>query len=95
MGAARAAVRAKFERAVDPDRKLRPDELAVRADRLFRAWTSALAYQSGRKRSGLPWRRLNLNEWLAGTKSAAVSPGPMETTAPEEGESDSRSASRS
>jgi hypothetical protein len=75
MDRAREAKRALFAAAVDPDGKLDPAERAKRADRLFRAWHTDLAYQSSRKRRGLTSRKLVLVEWLeAATRKAAAAP---------------------
>lgn len=51
--AARAGFMARFEREVDPDNILRPDERAKRADRAMRAHMISLARKARRKRSGL------------------------------------------
>jgi len=47
---ARQAMRERFEREVDPDGTLDPQERAIRADRARRAWMSTLARKSAEAR---------------------------------------------
>lgn len=73
MAIARDAKLAMFERAVDPDEQLDPEERRRRGNRLFRAWMTDLNYQSSRKRRGQTFRALELGPWLeeAGRKRTA------------------------
>ena len=48
---ARQALQRKFEREVDPDGKLPPDELAIRAEHARKAYYTRLALKSAQARS--------------------------------------------
>jgi len=74
MAAARDGKLAMFERAVDPDEQLDPEERRRRGNRLFRAWMTDLAYQASRQKRGQTFRVPVLADWLANvTKKAAPS----------------------
>jgi hypothetical protein len=49
---ARQALQRKFEREVDPDGELPPDELAIRAEHARKAYYARLALKSAKARRG-------------------------------------------
>lgn len=66
MAHARAAVRAKFEAAVEVVEPGLPlPEIRKRGDRLRGAWLETIAYQAARKRRGEPYVRVTLDAWIA------------------------------
>lgn len=54
---ARAGLRARFEREIDPGGALPPETLAQTVDQAFKAWMLQLSWKASRNRSKAAWAR--------------------------------------